>query len=57
MSLTTASVKKVNISAVRVQKDQVLRHLIADMEVDDPVHEVKGDEGNRKEDAGVLVDV
>ena len=40
-----------------VEVDEVLGDLVADVEVDDPVHEVEAEEGEREEDAAPLVDV
>ena len=40
-----------------VEVDEVLCDLVADVEVDDPVHEVEAEEGEREEDAAPLVDV
>ena len=40
-----------------VQVDEVRGDLVADVEVDDPVHEVEAEEGEGEEDAAPLVDV
>ena len=40
-----------------VEQDEVLGHLIADVQIDDPVHEVEAGEGDGEEDAAVLVNV
>ena len=40
-----------------MEQDEVLGHLVADVQVDDPVHEVETREGDGEEDAAVLVDV
>lgn len=40
-----------------VQKHEVVCHDVADVQVDDPVHEVEADEAYGKHDAGILVDV
>ena len=40
-----------------VQVDEVGGHLVADVEVDDPVHEVEAEEGEGEQDAAPLVDV
>jgi len=40
-----------------VEQDEVLGHLVADVQVDDPVHEVEAGKGDGEEDAAVLVNV
>lgn len=40
-----------------MEQDEVLGHLVADVQVDDPVHEVEAGEGDGEEDAAVLVNV
>lgn len=40
-----------------VQHHEVLSHFVADVKVDDPVHQVETGEGHRKEYSRVLVDV
>ena len=40
-----------------VEEDEVLRDLVADVQVDDPVHEVEAGEGDGEEDTAVLVNV
>jgi len=45
------------MSSVRSQKYQIVSHHVADVQVYDPVHEVKADEAHREHDPRVLVDV
>lgn len=40
-----------------MKKNQILGDLIANVKVDNPIHQVKGDEGDGKEDPGILVNV
>ena len=39
-----------------MEQHEVLGDLVADVQVDDPVHEVEAGEGDGEEDAAVLVD-
>ena len=45
------------IWVVRVKVDEVGGHLVADVQVDDPVHQVEAKEGEGEEDAAPLVNV
>ncbi|KAJ4429388.1 hypothetical protein ANN_21545 [Periplaneta americana] len=42
---------------VLIQEHQVVSDHVADVQIDDPVHEVEADEADREDDARVLVDV
>ena len=40
-----------------IQVDEVLYHVVGDGEIDHPVHEVEGEEGDGEHDAAVLVNI
>lgn len=42
---------------VGIEHHEIVRHDVADVEIDDPVHEIEAYEAYRKHDAWILVDV
>lgn len=40
-----------------LEQHQIVRYHVADVQVDDPVHQVEADEADREHDAGILVDI
>lgn len=40
-----------------LEQHEIVRDYIADVEINDPVHQIEADEAYREHDAGILVDV